>query len=136
VDVDVALAIAGEDDIVAARRQAREIAKALGFGAVDQSRIATAVSELARNVTRYATDGRGDARIFALPPSARGRGIEVVVRDSGPGIADIERAMEAGYTSGGGLGMGLPGTRRLMAEMEIVSAPGAGTVVTVRKWHR
>jgi serine/threonine-protein kinase RsbT len=135
VGADIALAIAGEDDIVTARRQAREIAKALGFGAVDQSRIATAVSELARNVIRYATDGRGEAHIRALPPSPRGRGIEVVVRDSGPGIADIEQVMQAGFTSGGGLGMGLPGTQRLMDEMEIVSAPGIGTTVTIRKWH-
>jgi serine/threonine-protein kinase RsbT len=136
VGIDAALPISGEDDIVAARRQAREIAKALGFGAVDQSRIATAVSELARNVVRYATDGRGEARIRALPPSPRGQGIEIVVRDDGPGIADIERAMQAGFTSGGGLGMGLPGTKRLMDEMEVASAPGTGTVITIRKWRR
>ncbi len=135
MDADIAIAIAVEDDIVAARRQARDIAKALGFGAVDQSRIATAVSELARNVTRYATDGRGEACVRALPPSPRGQGIEVIVRDEGPGIPDIEQAMQAGFTSGGGLGMGLPGTRRLMDEMEIESTP-AGTVVTIRKWHR
>jgi serine/threonine-protein kinase RsbT len=136
VDADLSLVIAGEDDIVIARRRAREIAVAAGFGAVDQSRIATAVSELTRNIVRYATDSRGEARIRALPVSPRGRGIEIVVRDEGPGIADIERAMEAGFTSGGGLGMGLPGTRRLMDEMEIDSAPGRGTVVTIRKWHR
>lgn len=136
VGADITLPISGEDDIVAARRQAREMARALGFGAVDQSRIATAVSELARNVTRYATDGRGEARIRTLPPSPHGQGIEIVVRDNGPGIADIERAMQAGYTSGGGLGMGLPGTKRLMDEMEIESAPGIGTTVTIRKWRR
>jgi serine/threonine-protein kinase RsbT len=136
VGADIALAISSEDDIVTARRQAREIARALGFGAVDQSRIATAVSELARNVARYATDGRGEARIRRLPLSPRGEGIEIVVRDEGPGIADVERAMQAGFTSGGGLGMGLPGTRRLMDEMEIESALGIGTTVTIRKWHR
>jgi serine/threonine-protein kinase RsbT len=135
VDVEIALRIVGEDDIVAARRQARDMAKRLGFGAVDQSRIATAVSELARNVTRYATGGCGEARIRALPLSQRGQGMEVVVRDEGPGIADVEQAMRAGFTSGSGLGMGLPGTQRLMDEMEIESTP-AGTVVTIRKWHR
>ena len=136
MDADLSLKIAGEDDIVMARRRAREIAAASGFGAVDQSRIATAVSELTRNIVRYATDSRGEARIRALPASPRGRGIEIVVRDEGPGIADVERAMESGYTSGGGLGMGLPGTRRLMDEMDIDSEPGRGTVVTIRKWHR
>ncbi|MCA1668519.1 MAG: anti-sigma regulatory factor [Thermomicrobia bacterium] len=136
MDADPALPIRGEDDIVAVRREAREVAKALGFGAVDQSRIATAVSELARNVVRYATDSCGEARIRALPPSPRGQGIEIIVRDDGPGIADIERAMQAGYTSGGGLGMGLPGTKRLMDEMAIESAPGGGTTVTIRKWRR
>lgn len=130
------MVIAGEDDIVLARRRAREVAIASGFGAVDQSRIATAVSELTRNVVRYATDGRGEMQIRVIPPSPRGRGIEIVVRDEGPGIADIERAMQAGYTSGAGLGMGLPGTRRLMDEMEIDSAPGRGTVVVIRKWRR
>ena len=136
MDTDIALVIGSEDDIVTARRQARELARALGFGTVDQSRIATAVSELARNVVRYAIDGRGEARIRRLPLSPRGEGIEIVVRDEGPGIADVERAMQAGFTSGGGLGMGLPGTRRLMDEMEIESAPGIGTTVTIRKWHR
>ncbi len=135
--VDV-LRIGGEDDIVAARQRARVMARALGFGAVDQSRIATAVSELARNVVRYATDGRGEARIRAL--SAAGdvprAGIEVVVSDDGPGIANVDEALREGFTSGPGLGMGLPGTRRLMDEMDIQSAPGKGTVVTVRKWRR
>src|SRR5579859_1380899 len=127
--------IAGDDDIVAARSQAREAARALGFGVVDQSRIATAVSELTRNVVRYATDGRGAVRIRPLL-SERGTGLEIVVSDTGPGIADVEQAMRAGYTSGPGLGLGLPGTSRLMDEMQIDSSLGRGTVVTVRKWRR
>src|ERR1044071_4263911 len=109
-----------EDDIVVSRQRAREIAKRLGFGAVDQSRIATAVSELARNVVRYATNGRGEVMIRDVDaaPGARARvGIEIVVSDEGPGIPDIDRALSDGYTSGGGMGMGLPGTRRLMDEM-------------------
>jgi serine/threonine-protein kinase RsbT len=127
--------IAGEDDIVAARQQAREAARRLGFAAVDQSRIATAVSELTRNVVRYATDKRGEVRIRSLS-SERGVGLEIVVSDRGPGIADVDEAMRAGFTSGPGLGLGLPGTRRLMDEMHIDSVIGQGTVVTIRKWRR
>ena len=130
------LVIRDEADIISARQRAREVAKALGFGAVDQSRIATAVSELTRNVVRYATDGRGEMLLRTHVQSGRGTGIEIVVRDDGPGIPDIEQAMRAGFTSGPGMGMGLPGTKRLMDEMEIESAPGHGTIVTIRKWRR
>jgi serine/threonine-protein kinase RsbT len=125
-----------EDDIVMSRQRAREVAKRLGFGAVDQSRIATAVSELARNVVRYATDGQGEVTIRELPTEARRTGIEIVVADEGPGIADLEQAMSDGFTSGGGMGMGLPGTKRLMDEMEIDSGAGRATVITIRKWRR
>ena len=128
--------IAEEDDIVAARQSARELAKALGFRAIDQTRITTAVSELARNVVRYATDGRGEVTLRPLDVAGGGVGIEIVVRDEGPGIADVDLALREGYTSGRGLGMGLPGTRRLMDEMAIDSAPGRGTTVTIRKWRR
>jgi serine/threonine-protein kinase RsbT len=128
--------IAGEDGIVAARQTARESARQLGFGMVDQSRIATAVSELARNVVRYATAGRGEAIVRVVESPSRGTGIEIVVRDEGPGIADIPLVMRDGYTSGPGLGMGLPGTRRLMDEFSIDSALGQGTTVTIRKWRR
>jgi len=130
--------ILGEDDIVQSRQHAREAARQLGFGAVDQSRIATAVSELARNIVRYATDGRGQITIRQLT-STDGRertGIEIVVSDEGPGIPDIDQALSDGFTSGGGMGMGLPGTRRLMDEMTIESAVGSGTTITIRKWRR
>jgi serine/threonine-protein kinase RsbT len=133
------VAIRGEDDIVAARQLAREAARVLGFGVVDQSRIATAVSELTRNVVRYATDGQGEALIRPLAPAdhSGGRwGLEIVVSDSGPGIADVDTALRAGFTSGPGLGMGLPGTKRLMDEMSIDTALGRGTIVTIRKWRR
>jgi serine/threonine-protein kinase RsbT len=130
------LEIAGEEGIVAARQQARTTAKGLGFGMVDQSRIATAVSELARNVVRYATDSRGEVIISELRPAEQGVGLEIVVRDDGPGIADVNQALRDGYTTGQGLGMGLPGTKRLMDEMTIDSAPGRGTTVTIRKWRR
>jgi serine/threonine-protein kinase RsbT len=128
--------IAGEDGIVAARQQAREVARSLGFGMVDQSRVATAVSELARNVVRYATEGRGEAYIRQLTSSTGRVGIEIVVKDDGPGIADVELALRAGFTSGPGMGMGLPGTRRLMDEMEIETGLGRGTTVVIRKWRR
>ena len=127
----------GESGIVAARQKAREMAKALGFGPVDQSRIATAVSELARNVVRYATESRGEVLIEALPASdIGGHGIQIVVRDEGPGIANVDQALRDGFSTGQGLGMGLPGTKRLMDEMTIESAPGRGTTVTIRKWRR
>jgi serine/threonine-protein kinase RsbT len=128
--------VAGEEGIVAARQLARETARGLGFGAVDQSRIATAVSELTRNVVRYATEGRGDVLIRELAPSEKGIGIEVIVRDDGPGIASVEQALRDGFTTGTGLGMGLPGTRRLMDEMTIDSGPNRGTTVSIRKWRR
>lgn len=129
------LEIASEDDIVRARQRAREMARELGFGLVDQSRVATAVSELTRNVVRYASLGRGEVHLRSLSRNGRS-GLEIVVADEGPGIVDIEEAMQVGFTSGSGLGMGLPGTRRLMDEMEIDSAAGRGTTVTIRKWRR
>jgi serine/threonine-protein kinase RsbT len=128
--------VTGEEGIVAARQQAREAAKELGFGLVDQSRIATAVSELARNVVRYATGSRGEVLIRMLAPSEKGIGIEMIVRDDGPGLTNVEQALRDGFTTGNGLGMGLPGTRRLMDEMTIDSTPGRGTTVTIRKWRR
>jgi serine/threonine-protein kinase RsbT len=132
---EVRQSIRSEDDIVSSRQRAREAARQLGFGAVDQSRIATAVSELTRNIVRHASGGRGEVAIRET--SADGRvGIEIIVADDGPGIADVEQALRDGYTSGSGMGMGLPGTRRLMDEMTIDSAVGRGTVVTIRKWRR
>jgi serine/threonine-protein kinase RsbT len=130
---DEQIVIQADDDIVLARQKARERARHLGFGLVDQSRVATAVSELTRNIVRYATDGRGEVRIRTMDAP---RGIEIVVSDDGPGIADIEQAMHAGFTSGAGLGMGLPGTRRLMDYMDIQSAPGQGTTIVIRKYRR
>jgi serine/threonine-protein kinase RsbT len=128
--------VTGEEGIVAARQQAREAAKGLGFGPVDQSRIATAVSELARNVVRYATGSRGEVLIRELAVSDIGTGLEIVVRDDGPGMANVEQALRDGFSSGTGLGMGLPGARRLMDEMVIDSQPGRGTTITIRKWRR
>jgi len=135
-EADIHLPIAGDTDIVAARQEARLVAKRLGFGLVDQSRVATAVSELTRNVVRYATDGRGEVVIRELLGPSAPTGLEIVVRDAGPGIADIEQVLREGFSSGHGLGMGLPGTRRLMDDMQIESEVGIGTTVTIRKWLR
>ena len=135
-DAQTVIPLMTEDDIVVARQHAREVARGLGFGMVDQSRIATAVSELTRNVVRYATDGQGEMLLRRASGASGSTGLEIVVRDKGPGISDVEQAMREGFTSGNGLGMGLPGTKRLMDEMEIESAVGRGTTVTIRKWKR
>ncbi|MBV9742202.1 MAG: anti-sigma regulatory factor [Acidobacteriia bacterium] len=127
------LAIQGESDIVAARRTVRDAAARLGFGVTDVTRIVTAASELARNVFKYA--GEGVMRWRYLEEGNRS-GLELQFVDQGPGIGDIGRALEEGYSTGGGLGMGLPGARRLMDEMEIQSATGEGTTVTLKKWRR
>ncbi|MHB8621275.1 MAG: ATP-binding protein [Chloroflexota bacterium] len=137
---ELQIPIRAEGDIVTARQRAREVARNLGFGVVDQSRIATAVSELTRNVIRYATNGSGELTITALgtvlgEPAGR-VGLEAVVSDDGPGIANVNEALGEGFSSGSGLGLGLPGTRRLMDEMVVESEPGRGTTVTVRKWRR
>ena len=128
--------LATESDIVRARQTARTRAQQLGFGPIDQSRIATAVSELARNVLRYATGGQGRVLIRDLQTEQGRAGIEVVVQDDGPGMDDPDAAMRDGYTTGRGMGLGLPGTKRLMDEMVLDSALGKGTTVTIRKWKR
>lgn len=108
-------------DIVLARRLARELAASLGFGKADQTRLATAVSELTRNVIEYA--GNGECQIFDTS-DAIFNCVKVIVEDHGPGIADIETAMQDGFSTGGSLGAGLPGTRRLIDSFKIESQPG------------
>lgn len=125
--------IKGSEDVVLARQIAREMAKELGFGLADQTRITTAVSELSRNIYLYA--GTGRVVVKALSESAK-KGIQIIAEDKGPGIPDIEMAMQDGYSTSKGLGQGLPGTRRLMDEFEIKSEVGKGTTVTIRKWLR
>jgi serine/threonine-protein kinase RsbT len=121
-----------ETDIVLARRTVREAAIGVGFGVTDTTRIVTAASELARNIFKYAGEGR--MTLCSLDRAGR-TGLELRFIDQGPGIPDLARAMESGYSSSGGLGMGLPGAKRLMDEMEIESAVGSGTTVTLRKWR-
>jgi len=123
--------ISTESDIVTARKFVREAAAALGFGLVDVTRIVTAASELTRNIYQYA--GSGVMRWRPLHEAGR-MGLEIVFEDRGPGIADLERAMEPGFSTGKGLGLGLPGSKRLMDEMTIESKAGEGTTVRVRKW--
>lgn len=127
------LGIRTERDILAARHTVRDAAALIGFGQTEVTRIVTAASELARNIFKYA--GEGVMRWHALEGADRA-GIELQFIDQGPGIADLELAMQEGYTSGGGLGMGLPGARRLVDDFEIQSAVGQGTRVVLRKWRR
>jgi len=123
--------INNSEDVVRARQAAREMAREIGFGLADQTRITTAVSELSRNIFLYA--GTGSVIIRAVSGGSR-KGMEIVAEDRGPGIPDLEMAMQDGYSTSRGLGQGLPGTRRLMDEFEIKSEVGVGTTVTIKKW--
>lgn len=127
------MAIERDLDIVTARQTGRELAATCGFSRTDQTIIALAISEIARNIIAYAT--RGYMMLGRVYEPGR-RGIIIIARDDGPGIADLELAMRDGYSTGHSLGVGLPGTRRVMDEFEIVSATGAGTTVTMKKWLR
>ncbi|WP_156292072.1 anti-sigma regulatory factor [Oceanobacillus salinisoli] len=123
-----------EWDIVGARHVARDMAKTLGFGTVDQARIATAVSELARNIYLYANN---DGQIyFDMINTIDGKGLSIIAVDSGPGISDIAEVMQDGFSTSGGLGAGLPGVKRLMDEFDIQSELGKGTKITAKKWVR
>lgn len=126
------IALESERDIAVARGAVRTMAAAIGFRLIDQTRLATVTSELARNVIKYARRGR----MIAQPTtSSNGRdGLRLIFEDSGPGIPDIEAAMRDGFTTGRGLGKGLPGSKRLVDEFLIESAPGRGTRVTIVRW--
>ncbi|HEY8075570.1 MAG TPA: anti-sigma regulatory factor [Labilithrix sp.] len=131
--LEAAVAVERERDIVVARQKGRELAAAAGFLGTEQTLIATAISEVARNILTYAE--RGEVILRVLDEGGR-RGILVVARDEGPGIADVALAMRDGYSTAKSLGMGLPGARRLMDELEVDSALGKGTTVTMKKWVR
>jgi serine/threonine-protein kinase RsbT len=130
---EIRVRINSDLDIVAARQKGRELARGRGFGPIDLAIIATAISELARNIVLYAR--RGEI-ILKVTQSKDPPGILVVALDEGPGIPDAAEAMQSGYSTSGGLGLGLPGVRRLMDEFEIVSEVGRGTTVTATKWKR
>ncbi len=131
-DDTLRIPVTGDPDIVAARVAARELAARLRFGTSDLTLIATAVSEVCRNIVRFAGSGEVVVELLETPR----RGIRVVARDGGPGIPDVERALDDGFSTYGGLGLGLPGARRLMDEFAIVSEAGHGTTVTMTKWER
>ena len=121
----------GSEDIVIVRQAVRARAVELGFGLVDQTKLVTAASEIARNTVIYG--GGGWAQLELVQSGGR-KGLQIVFQDNGPGIADIDKAMQDGFTTGSGLGLGLGGARRLVNEFEITSTPGSGTRVALRRW--
>lgn len=125
--------IVTEWDIVAARQLGRNEAKAIGFGAVDQARITTAISELARNIYLYARTGEITIERISNEEKV---GLRIIAADKGPGISDLKKVMEDGYSTSGGLGAGLPGVKRLMDTMDIQSNVGVGTTIVIEKWVR
>jgi serine/threonine-protein kinase RsbT len=130
-DEAVTVIIANEGDVVTARQKGRALSEQVGFRGSELTLIATAISEIARNIISYAQ--RGEVILTEISEN-RARGILVVARDNGPGIPDIPMAMQDGYSTGRSLGLGLPGAKRLMDEFEIQSEVGVGTMVTMRKW--
>ena len=131
VETDETVPVRSSDDVVRARQAVRARAVAAGFSLVDQTKIITAASEIARNTVDYG--GGGTLRIEVLRNGQR-RGVRLTFKDEGPGIPDIARAMTDGYTSGHGLGLGLSGAKRLVNEFSITSAPGQGTEITLARW--
>ncbi len=132
---ELRVSIDSDADIVSARQKGRELAGQCGFPSTELAVVATAISELARNIVRYAVRGEIVLRLIDNGTGGK-KGIEVVAADDGPGIPDLTLAMQDGYSTSGSLGLGLPGVRRLMDDFEITSEFGKGTMVTVRKWKR
>lgn len=133
MELESCVQIKNEWDVVAVRQLGRKVAKELGFGTVDQARITTAISELARNIFLYA--GHGEICIHKLHENGQ-LGLKIVSIDEGPGIEDIRKVMEDGFTTSGGLGAGLPGIKRLMDEFDIQSKVNTGTTIVIVKWLR
>jgi serine/threonine-protein kinase RsbT len=130
-EADETLPIRSSDDVVRVRQAVRARAVAAGFSLVDQTKLITAASEIARNTVDYG--GGGTMRIEVLHNGTR-RGVRLLFADQGPGISDVKMAMTDGYSSGSGLGLGLSGAKRLVNEFDISSVPGRGTVVTLARW--
>jgi serine/threonine-protein kinase RsbT len=126
--------IESDADVVTARQRAREMAGELDLTTTDQTLLATAISEVARNITTYAK--RGEVLLSVVRDDGGRLGIQVIARDDGPGIENLDLALRDGYTSGSGLGLGLPGARRLVDDFNIETAPGQGTTVTLVMWAR
>jgi serine/threonine-protein kinase RsbT len=131
VESAICVPINSDRDIVAARQKGRLLAIELGFSPGDATLIATAISELARNIVSYAKSG--EVRLTVIQNTTRS-GIQLVAHDAGPGIPDISQALRDGFSTSGSLGLGLPGVRRLVDEFEIVSEVNRGTTVTAKKW--
>lgn len=127
---DEQVRVGQEADILTARQTGKRLAGKLGFSDSDTVLIATAISEIARNMLEYARGGEMRFRVLRAPR----KGLEIQAEDHGPGIKDLELAMRDGYSSGGGLGLGLPGAKRLMDDFSVSSVPGTGTTVVMRKW--
>ncbi len=129
----IRVSIRSDSDIVVARQKGRQLAAEIGFQSTETTLIATVISELARNIVRYAKEGD---IILDSTASGGANGIVITARDEGPGIWNVEQALQVGYSTSGGLGLGLPGVQRLMDEFEIVSRAGEGTTVKTTKWKR
>jgi serine/threonine-protein kinase RsbT len=130
---EIRIPVNSDADIVTARQQGRMLAQQAGFNGSDLTVISTAISEVARNIVEHAKSGEV---LLTVIKECDKEGLRVVARDNGPGIPDISLAMQDGYSTGLGLGLGLPGSRRLMDEFEITSALGQGTTVIMKKWKR
>ena len=126
------LPIRAQEDIVLVRTAVRKAALSIKFGLVDQTKLVTAASELARNTLEYGKGGEATIELLSVPKT----GVRLTFEDHGPGIPDMERALTDGWSSGTGMGLGLSGTRRLMDDFEIASKPGEGTTVKITKWSR
>ncbi|MGZ3688150.1 MAG: anti-sigma regulatory factor [Bdellovibrionota bacterium] len=129
---EIRIPIKTESDLVAARREGRDLSLKAGFTGSQPTLIATAISEVARNILSYAK--HGEIILSIVQAEDHHSGILVIAQDQGPGIANVELAMQDGYSTGKSLGLGLPGARRLMDEFKIVSTVGAGTTITMKKW--
>jgi serine/threonine-protein kinase RsbT len=125
------IAIKDEKDIVTTRQRVREAARKMNFSITDQTRIITAASELSRNIYEYASEG---IVIIEITSSGIKKGIMISFMDEGPGILDIDEALREGFTSGKGMGLGLPGSKRLMDDFSITSEAGVGTKIVIKKW--
>jgi anti-sigma regulatory factor (Ser/Thr protein kinase) len=132
VPEDERVVVDADSDVVLARQKGREVAAAAGFTGTDLTVIATAISEMARNIVKFAQRGE---LVLSIVVEGDRTGLRIVARDSGPGIADVARALEDGHSTYRGLGLGLPGARRLMDEFDIVTGVGEGTTVSMIKWR-
>jgi serine/threonine-protein kinase RsbT len=128
---EIRVPVSSDADVVEAREKGRELSAQLGFSSIDLTLIVTAISEVARNILLYATEGE---IVLSLEQDDGQKGIVVVARDEGPGIPDLELAMRDSFSTGNGLGLGLPGARRLMDEFQIESEVSKGTTIVMKKW--